>query len=59
MSLRQIHRLHRDDQVFWRDPDAGLCSRLYTILSIWIKGNIVTIVDMRGDVLECYARELS
>jgi hypothetical protein len=59
MTKSSIKKLHRGDEVHWIDPDNGICSRYYKILSILIKGDIVTIVDMRGDVLECYAWELS
>lgn len=59
MTKTQIKKLHSGDEVYWTDPDDGLCSRTLTIQSIEVKGDIVRIQDKSGDVLECFAKELS
>jgi len=59
MTLEQAKQLHKGDMVWWNDPDNSTCSRMYTILEIEIIGETVRIVDMTGDVLECFSCELS
>ena len=60
MTVAAAKELHSGDQVFWNDPDGGLCSRYYTIESIELfDDEMVRIYDVDGDVLECFARELS
>lgn len=59
MTKSQVKKLHPGDEVHWTDPDEGLCSRTMTIQSIEVKGDIVCIQDKNGDVLECFAKELS
>ena len=59
MTLKEVKRLHPGDEVYWNDPDDGICSRVYTIASIVVNGNVVSITDVDGSVLECFAKELS
>jgi len=59
MTVKQLKKLRTGDEVFWTDPDNGICSRTLTISSIEVMGTVVTIVDTDGDTLECFARELS
>lgn len=59
MKMTHIRKLHHGDEVFWNDPDDGICSRHYIIGTIEIKGNIICITDKNGDYLECHARELT
>jgi len=59
MFKEEIDKLQPGDEVFWNDPDAGACSRPYTIGTIKIKGTIVSITDVSGDTLECFGHELS
>jgi hypothetical protein len=59
MRIAQVKKLHPGDEVFWNDPDEGTCSRIYKIRLIEVNGNVVTIEDVDGSVLECFARELS
>lgn len=66
MTLKEVRDLHPGDEVFWTDPDAGACSRYYTIQSIEVSNDMslgdlttIRIVDVAGDVLECFAGELS
>lgn len=48
------------DQVYWTDPDRGLCSRLITIRKIeYSRGGIVHITDVFGGFVQAYLRELS
>lgn len=57
--------LHNGDEVWWDDPDDGKCSRYHTIQDITYAGKIgdddcvISIRDIDGSVLECFARELS
>jgi len=56
--------LQNGDDVFWKDPDDGLCSRTYTVSTIeyhGIRGDdgcIIRITDVDGNELECFAHEL-
>lgn len=59
MTLKQAKTLKPGDIVFWEDPDGGSCSRNYTIKTVSVTGNIVSIEDETGDGIGCYARELS
>ena len=59
MRVAEAKKLATGDQVFWTDPDDGACSRHYTILAIEVVGNVVTIEEPDGSVLECFARELA
>jgi hypothetical protein len=58
MTIAKAKKLQPGDEVFWNDPDDGACSRVYKIQTIEINGNVVTIMEPDGSVLECYAREL-
>jgi len=54
-----VHTLSPGDEVFWNDPDNGLCSRSYIIQSINItEDEIVQITDVDGSYLECFPEEL-
>ena len=64
MTSSQVMALRPGDEVYWNDPDEGLCSRPYKIQSVGVseqeKYDIpLHIVDVSGDVLECFASELS
>lgn len=47
------------DEVFWNDPDEGICSGVYTIVSIIQEGDICVIRNSEGSVVECFLNELS
>lgn len=59
MTMQEVWSLHTGDEVFWNDPDDGLCSRLYVIQSIRIDDDIITITEPDGSELQCFASELS
>ena len=60
MKISDVKKLHKGDEVYWNDPDAGVCSRFYRIKTIdCTHSSVITIEDMDGSVIECYARELS
>jgi hypothetical protein len=63
LTDEEVRRLQPGDDVFWNDPDGGLCSQVYSIAAIEISGEgadaVVRITDPDGGVLECFARELS
>lgn len=64
MTAKRVNELHSRDQVFWKDPDEGKCSKQITILEITIisddnpRNPVCRITDIDGDVLECFASEL-
>jgi hypothetical protein len=58
MRMSELGNLHCGDEVYWEDPDDGKCSRFLVILSIYYCGNVVTITEPDGTVVECFAREL-
>ena len=61
MTMKRIQQLHSGDQVVWTDPDTSSEQpvRTITIGSIRVKGEVISITDVDGSELECYARELS
>lgn len=61
MNISQVFRLHPGDEIYWNDPDDGLCSDYYTISRIWIEdeGESIRIVDVEGRELECFAHEIN
>lgn len=64
-SYAWVKKLHSGDEVFWNDPDDGECSRDFVIGSIKChlesgeRDFPVTIYTQEGDVVECFASELS
>ena len=59
MKISRVRNLHPGDEVFWNDPDGGVCSRSLVISSIVIVGEVIIIFDDEGGTLECFAVELS
>jgi hypothetical protein len=59
MTLNEANQLKKGDVVWWDDPDAAYCSRLYTIKNVAVTPNLVAIEDMSGDFIECLFKELS
>lgn len=69
MTIDQVRSLHNGDEVFWNDPDEGLCSRPVTIRELTIHSVVnegceteeaaLTISERDGGTLECFASELS
>jgi hypothetical protein len=59
MEKPEALNLRNGDQVYWTDPDGGICSKYITIQSISITGDVARITDMDGEYLECYVHELS
>ena len=59
MTFEEVARLRNGDEVFWNDPDEGLCSRYIIIQTIEVKGDIVIIQEDDGTTLECFAEELT
>ena len=59
MTFEEVARLRNGDEVFWNDPDEGLCSRYIIIQTIEVKGDIVVIQEDDGTTLECFAEELT
>lgn len=59
MRIADIKKLRSGDEVYWNDPDEGACSRMLSIHRIDREGNVVTIVEADGGLVECFARELS
>jgi hypothetical protein len=59
MTLDDVKQLVNGDDVFWNDPDDGACSRVVTIGTLTVNGEVVCIRAKDGDYLECFAHELS
>jgi hypothetical protein len=59
MEIDDVRKLSPGDEVFWTDPDNGVCSRYLTIQSIEIHKDVIVIQDTDGGGLECFADELS
>lgn len=59
MTNREVRQLHNGDEVFWNDPDGGLCSRHLIIHTIeFVDEDWVRIRDQEGGTLECFIKEL-
>jgi hypothetical protein len=67
MTYKEVLKLQPGDEVYWNDPDDGVCSRYYRIQSIDVAPNmgacgrhtVVHIQDVDGSSLECFPHELS
>lgn len=59
MTIKIAESLHPGDQVFWTDPDTGVCDRIITISAIKIVNGVVCLTDVDGSYLECRLGELS
>jgi hypothetical protein len=54
-----VYGLSTGDEVFWNDPDDGICSRNIKIQQIEFHGDVIQITDVNGDYLEVKIDELS
>jgi len=59
MTQPEVLLLRSGDEVLWHDPDDSICTHHLIIQTIEVKGSMVVIQDTDGDVLECFASELS
>ena len=59
MTIEEVKELQYHDEVLWTDPDNDECTRVYTIQTIVVTGDVVHITDLSGDELECFCHELS
>jgi len=60
MTRKCLLSLRPGDEVHWRDPDEGACSRNLVIQEIEVfEEGIVRITTPDGDVVEAYFREVS
>jgi hypothetical protein len=60
MTTLQVKTLKPDDEVRWNDPDNDACSRTLVIKKIRrFSDGRISIVDTKGNYLECFARELT
>lgn len=59
MTIKQARELNPGDEVFWKDPDQGLCSKAIVIDTIIVEDDgIVKLSDRNGGYLECWVHEL-
>jgi hypothetical protein len=60
MDMQQVRGLQHGDQVYWNDPDNGICSRLLKVRSVKELGDegAVRIIEIDGGEIECFAHEL-
>lgn len=60
MNSKKVRKLKSGDEVYWNDPDGGLCSRVLKIQSIeFIWPEAVRILAIDGSTLEAFIWELS
>ena len=59
MTIQDAIKLQSGDEVYWTDPDDGLCSKFIVIQSIDIEDGVCKITDIDGGYLECPPNELS
>ena len=59
MKIEEAIKLAPGDEVYWNDPDDGICSRFYYISEIDIVDGVIKITTKDGNYLECCAWELS
>jgi hypothetical protein len=64
MTLTKVRKLQAGDEVYWNDPDEGLCSHSIKVIEADVVGNIVKLTgtDVKTGTecyVECYASELS
>ena len=59
MKRSEVQKLQPGDEVYWNDPDEGICSKYITIREIAVTGDVVLIKGQDGSSLECFADELS
>lgn len=60
MTIPEVKKLHAGDEVYWNDPDNGLCSKTIKIATIEVRPcYTVIITGDDGSYLECFASELS
>jgi len=59
MTINEANKLQEGDEVYWNDPDDGLCSKWLLIETIDIEDGIAYILDCDGSYLECGVSELS
>jgi hypothetical protein len=59
MTATEAKNLKPGQEVFWKDPDDGACSKYLTIKEIEVRDDMVRITDEDGEYLECLPSELS
>jgi len=59
MNSTVAMKLRPGDDVFWNDPDEGMCSRTLTIRQIKVAGTVAEIETDDGDMVVCFVKELS
>jgi hypothetical protein len=55
---KKTKKLGCGDEIYWEDPDDGICSRFITIQNISLAGEAVCIKGKDGSYLECFPHEL-
>lgn len=63
MTYKEVKRLRNGDEVYWNDPDEGVCSRYLQIQSVDVGADngdltVVSIMEIDGSVVECFLKEL-
>ena len=59
MTIEEVFKLKAGDEVFWNDPDGGICSRYVRVMEVEFVGDILCLTDNDGITLECFPYELS
>lgn len=63
MTYKEVKQLHPGDEVYWSDPDDGLCSRHLQIQTIDVgvdsgDNTVISITEDDESVVEVFLREL-
>jgi hypothetical protein len=56
--MLKMKDLQPGDEVFWNDPDNGLCSDYCTVMQI-MSDDVVRLTSRRGSEVEAFISELS
>ena len=59
LTKEQIKNLRSGDEITWKDPDDGNCSKTASLRKIEVKGDMVKIYWLDGEYTEAFLSELS
>ncbi len=54
-----VTNLATGDEVYWTDPDADLCSGVYTVVQVDLKSGVVVLTNKQGSTTEAFLHEIS
>jgi len=54
----KFEEIHEGAEVYWNDPDAGICSGYYTVYR-FLNDDVVVLTNKQGSLVEAFIHELS